>query len=64
MSIINGRIEEQFTNPGDINEKDMKQLEQQVQYKEMYQPRERLDSEIENMRMLMVKCLRKYMERK
>ena len=38
---------------------DMQQLEQQVQYKEMYQPRDKLDNEIENMRMLMVKVSQK-----
>ena len=58
MSISNGIIEGEDKNHGDINEKDM----HQVHYKEVYQPRDyqargKLDSEIENMRMLMVKVL-------
>ena len=64
ISISNGTIEGHDKDSGDMNEKDMQQLEKQVHYKEMYQPRDILDSELENMRMLMVKASQKRHEEK
>ena len=64
ISINNGTTEGHDKNTRDINEKDMQQLEQQVQCKEIYQPREKLDSEIEKMRPLMVKVSQKIHEDK
>ena len=55
MSITDNTIKGQDKNPRDINGNDMQQLEQQVQYKEIYHPRGNLDNEIENIRMLMEK---------
>ena len=64
MSVNDGTIEGRDKNSGDINGKDMQQREQQVQYKEIYQPRDSLDSEIKNIRMLMVRMSQKRHEGK
>ena len=64
MSVSDGTIEGRDKNSRDINGKDMQQIEQQVQYKEIYQPRDSLDNEIKNIRMLMVRMSQKRHEEK
>ena len=64
MPVSHGTIEGHDKDPKDINGKDMQQLDQQVQYKEIYHPRDNFDSEIENIRTLMMKMYQKRHEEK